>query len=88
MGSDKSDGGILDLIGAGEPTILGEYVGLETAGVTGPEDSAKSEKSVSLTSPGGRAGMGKSSDRDSVTGFGGGDGDRRPRACRSRSTAW
>jgi len=88
FGGGKSDEEILNLTGTGEPTILGEYVGLEIAGVTGPEDSAMSEKSSPLTSPGGRAGMGRSSGRDSGTGFGGGDGGRRPSACRSRSTAW
>ena len=46
----------------GELLIFGEYVGLDGAGVVGPEDSAKSEESCSVVRPGGSAGAWASSD--------------------------
>lgn len=77
---------MLTFSGVFEPTILGEYAGLDTDGVVGPEDSATSEaRSRSLVSPGGRVGIGVSSG----TACGrGGVGGRRPKEGRSMSTAW
>lgn len=81
---------MLTLSGTGEPAILGEYPGLDAAGVVGPDDSATSERSFSLARPGGRAGIGNSSDEGLGTGCVGGVGVGRcnPSDGKSMSTAW
>jgi hypothetical protein len=89
IGGGSSVSGMFTFSGTGDPAILGEYAALDPAGVVGPEDSVGSdERSTSLTSPGGRAGIGSSSgvlwDTEPV----GGVCWRRPSAWRSMSTAW
>lgn len=87
IGGGSSDTGMFTLSGTGSPAILGEYAALEPAGVVGPEDSAKSDER-SFSRPGGRAGIGRSSELLWETDVVGGVGRRRPSAWRSMSTAW
>jgi hypothetical protein len=82
---DTSGEGILTLRGLGDPKTWGEDAGLGDADVARPDDLDTSAESFSLVSPGGSAGP--SSKRTSVTSCEGGVGGRRPKDCRSISTA-